>query len=313
MQASGTLARIADDYPGRVAAIEMHVSTFDQYYSHEAFLRMNYYPPPYHSGGNWFFTSPWLWYDGDKHGGSDYAMWEQRIVNRMNQEAPVTITMGGHFSAPEDTGRVYGHFRNDSTDTITGRVIFVITEDSLYLPTPNGDLWHNHVPRDYLPDQDGQIIVLPPGDSMTIDQFFSLDTSWTDYMCEIVTWIQNDSMYVDSTREIWQGAMINVTDLTGIHERKTSEVVSTATTAYPNPCVHDVTLVIDAPSGDEYTLVLYDISGRLVKTFSISASGIPHHIDWNLRDESGHRVNPGVYFYCLEPCAGQTHGKLIVH
>lgn len=305
------LARIADDYPGRVAAIEMHVSTFDSFYLPEALDRMHYYPPPESTVGSWFYTSPWLWFDGDKHGTEDYNTWEPKIVNRMMQDAPVTLTMGGIFSATDDTGRVYAHFRNDSTDTIAGRVIFVITEDSLYYPSINGDQWHNHVPRDYVPDHNGQVVSIAPGDSLTIDQFFSLDTSWVDEMCEIVTWIQNDSMSVDSIKEIWQGAMIKVTDLTGIHEHET-DVADSRVDAYPNPCACDITFTLDIPSGTAYTLILYDVIGRPVRRFVGTVSVGGHEVTWNLVDETGTKVSPGIYFYSLEQKGTQVQGKIIV-
>lgn len=305
------LARIADNYPGRVAAIEMHVSIFDSFYLPEALNRMHYYPPPCSTVGNWFYTSPWLWYDGDKHGTEDYNTWEPKIVNRMMHDAPVTLTMGGIFSANEDTGRVYAHFRNDSTDTITGRVIFVITEDSLFYPSPNGDLWHNHVPRDYVPDHNGQVVSIAPGDSLTIDQFFSLDTLWNDEMCEIVTWIQNDSMSADSIKEIWQGAMIKVTDLTGIHEQETN-VVRSRVDAYPNPCARDITFMLDIPSRSAYTLILYDVLGRPVRRFSGTAPVGRHEVTWNLLDMAGRKVGTGIYFYYLKHKDTQVHGKIVV-
>ncbi|KPK67994.1 hypothetical protein AMJ87_12565 [candidate division WOR_3 bacterium SM23_60] len=305
------LARIADNYPGRVAAIEMHVGILDSFYLPEALDRMHYYPPPESTVGNWFYTSPWLWFDGDKHGTEDYNTWESKIVNRMMQDAPVTLTMGGIFSATDDTGRVYAHFRNDSTDTITGRVIFVITEDSLYFPSVNGDLWHNHVPRDYVPDHDGQVVSIAPGDSLTVDRFFSLDTNWVDEMCDIVTWIQNDSMSADSIKEIWQGAMIKVTDLTGIHEQET-DVVRSTLHAYPNPCARDITFMLDMPSGTAYTLIFYDVIGRPVRYFTGIAPARRHEVTWNLLDQTGDKVSPGIYLYSLTRKGVQARGKIIV-
>ncbi|OPX17931.1 hypothetical protein BXT86_03840 [candidate division WOR-3 bacterium 4484_100] len=190
----------------------MHIDNGYPLYNAEARQRMYFYPPPYYYQGNWYYATPWLWYDGDPHGSYLYSTWESKIVNRMNQPSPVTLTIWGDYSA-DGSGTVYAKFRNDSTATLNGRVIFVITEDSLYYSGPNGDVWHNHVARDYLPDQNGQTVSIAPGDSITLSQPFTIQSGWDENMCQIVTWIQSDVLQSDSTKEIWQGGYIDVTEL----------------------------------------------------------------------------------------------------
>jgi hypothetical protein len=95
----------------------------------------------------------------------------------MNQASPVTITMWGNYNPDGDTGTVYAQFRNDSVATIDGCVICTITEDSIYYFTPYIE-WHNQILRDYLPDHDGVIVSIPPGDSVILNQPFTIEQNW---------------------------------------------------------------------------------------------------------------------------------------
>lgn len=193
-----------------MAVIEMHIAnnSYGMYLA-EAVQRMTWYPPP--QGGSYY--TPWLWYDGNQHGSYDYANWQSRIVSRMNQTSPVTITMWGTYNPGTRSGTIYARYRNDGTFTINGNALFVLDEDSIYQPTPNGDQWHNHVARDYIPNYVGSSVSIPAGDSVTVSQPFTLQLGWNSNRCEIVTWIQNPVMQSDSTKEIWQGSIKKINQL----------------------------------------------------------------------------------------------------
>ncbi len=280
----------------------------DIFYFEEAHQRMLYYPPP--MGG--MYVPPWLWYDGDPHGSWDYFQWETKIVDRMLQPAPVTITMWGNYNPTEDTGTIYAQFRNDSTATIDGRVIFVITEDSLYFMTPYIE-WHNQVPRDYLPDHNGEIVSIPPGDSMTVSQPFTIESGWDADFCKILTWIQDDNMQADSTKEILQGGMRKVTDLIpGVEDETKEEIPLSKVNPIPNPCVNGTEFVFDLPAGSAFQIDIYDVSGRFIRTLSGVASGSRESIRWNCRDDTGSLVRAGVYLYRFKSNITNANGKLIV-
>lgn len=289
----------------------MHVRSGYPLYNLEAHQRMSYYPPPVYSGGNWGYYTPYLWFDGKK-GGTSYSTWASRIADRMNQPAPVTITMWGHYETTADTGRVYAQFRNDSTDAITGRVMFVITEDSLYYTAPNGDVWHNYVARDYLPTHNGQMVSIPAGDSVTIDQPFNFAANWQRYRCEFVTWIQDDNMQADSTKEILQGGILKATALTGIEEEKSEEMISEKVTALPNPCVMSTSFIFSLPVGEDYSINIYDVLGRRVRTLRSIATGGRESAQWDLKNNGGSLVSAGIYFYRFESKSVTTTGKIVV-
>ncbi len=295
------LAQIAVDYPDRVAAIEMHASSNnDPYYLLEARNRwMNYYPgPPYYY--------PTLYVDGTDAGWPS-SLWRPAIENRMNEPSPMTVTMWGEYDQGSLNGTIYAQFRNDSPQAIPGRVYFVITEDSLYFVGSNGDPWHNHVARDYLPDEVGEEVTVAVGDSVTISRTFTIGATWVEDMCEIVTWIQNEAR-----RETFQGGKIDLLDLVGIEEEVSLEVSSMTIKPTPNPCVDGTRFVFTLPHGAVYEIVLYDISGRHIKTIHGVTSQNSESVTWNLQDDNGNEVSRGVYFYRFTSSDIVRAGKLVV-
>ncbi len=234
-----------------------------------------------------------------------------KIVDRMNQPSPVTITMWGYQSKSLGRDLIYAQFRNDSSATLNGRVYFVITEDSLYFPSPNGDTWHNHVARDYLPDYNGVPVSVPPGDSITVYQPYTIDSGWNANKCEIVTWIQDTTMQVDSTIRIWQGGIIKVSDL-GVEKEHTEKVSLQTVTALPDPCSKGINFKFQMPRGIGYRIDIFDVSGRLIRTLNGVSSGNQESIWWNRRNSGGVIVGAGIYFYRLKSSKINISGKIVV-
>lgn len=228
----------------------------------------------------------------------------------MSLAAPVTIAMWGEYTPGTGQGTVNVYLQNDSTATIDGRVIIVITEDSLFYVAPNGVTWHNHVPRDYLPDHNGTMVSIQASDYEIVTQPFTINSLWNDNYCTILAWIQNDSMQVDSTKEIWQGAMKKVTEL-GIEEQNSS-IGNNRLSVNPNPCNDRVAFAFNLPHGTEFKIVVYDVLGRQVKNFEGVSSGKHMIIDWDLLDNRGSCINSGVYLYELISSERRTSGKIII-
>jgi hypothetical protein len=229
----------------------------------------------------------------------------------MNQPAPVTISMWGDYTPTTGTGTIYAQFRNDSTAQLDGRVIFVITEDSIYYQAPNGMDWHNHVPKDYLPDNNGVLVSIPAGDSATESQPFTIPPEWDINHCTILTWFQNDVMQPDSTKEIWQGGMIDVLEL-GVSEKEHLIRPAGKINVYPNPCAKGTKFNFSLPAGKEYRIDFFNVAGRRVKTLKGISSGNSQSTTWNLRDDKGVPVTSGVYFYCFESDRKRIGGKLVI-
>jgi hypothetical protein len=219
--------------------------------------------------------------------------------------------MWGDYLPTSGTGTIYAKFRNDSTATISGRIVFVITEDSIYYIAPF-DTIHNHVARDYLPDQNGEVFTIIPNDSVLVNRNFTIPPTWNMDKCEIVTWIQNDSLLLpDSTKEIWQAGFKKVSELIGIedvtHDHPFSEVKS-----IPNPCTNGTRFMFNLAKGEQYSIALYDVSGRRIRILNGVATGNEDSIKWDCRDDNGVLVCSGIYFYYFKRNVIHTIGKVVV-
>jgi hypothetical protein len=286
----------------------MHIASGYPLYNAEAYQRYHFYRPPYNGG----YATPWLWLDGDQHGSYTYSQWQTKIVAEMNKASPFTLTTWGNYSNLRGSGTIYAKFRNDSSATLTGKIRFILTEDSLYYSSPNGDLWHNHVARDYLPDTGGTQVTLAPGDSVTVSRAFTVQASWIVNKCEIVAFIQSNAYLADSTRDVWQGGITKVADLlVGIEESSLGTVQPKVTLA-PNPCNDGTMFRFNLPSGSSYAITIYDITGREVRNLAGLASGTNESVRWNVMDDKGSTVKAGVYLYRFESATAKTSGKIIV-
>lgn len=274
----------------------MHLNYQYPLYCAEAYARMQYYP-----SSNWY--TPNLILDGTPKG-SSYSSWQSYIVTRMNQPAPMRISMWGTYGS--GSGTIYARYYNDSTALVTAYVYFVITEDSIYYVTPYGDQWHNHVARDYVPNQIGQQITIPAGDSATVSQAFTIQSGWNVNRCQIVTWIQNNS-----TREVYQAGFKKVTELTAVEESQSKNVISKVS-SIPNPCVNGTKFQFSIDKGIDWKILIFDVLGREIQRFEGNGNGANQVVEWNLLDHNAKRVKSGVYFYRLISSELNANGKIVV-
>ncbi|HEX7321161.1 MAG TPA: Omp28-related outer membrane protein [bacterium] len=303
-------------YPTRVAAVEWHPYTSYPLGLLESYQRWFSYPAPYYYWNGvdsvWAYATPWLWVDGDKDPAYLTGTWRSKTITEMNKPSPLTCTMWGNYTLTEGTGTIYAKFRNDSTATISGRIRFVLTEDSIYYAAPTGDLWHNHVARDYIPDTSGTAFTLAPGDSITTSRSFTVQAGWNQNRCKLIAWAQSTTLLADSTRDVWQSGIKNVADLiVDVDEAKLATLRPPVVLA-PNPCVNEVKLSFSLYQGLSYTLNIYDITGRRISTFRGIAAGDKETVTWNLRNDTGARVTSGVYFYRFDSARLKNSGKIVV-
>ncbi|MCX8014837.1 MAG: Omp28-related outer membrane protein, partial [candidate division WOR-3 bacterium] len=213
----------------------------------------------------------------------------------------------GNYNPTTRTGTINVRFISDSVGTLNGRVLFVITEDSIQQSTPNGDLWHNHVARDYIPDHIGTAVTLNYQDSVTVSYPFTIASNWVPHRCEIVAMIQ-DPVVVNITKRVWQGAKIKLMDLniSGIEEENSNYLPAIKSISVnPNPCAGKTVFAINLPSGETYQIKIFDVTGKLIKTIS------------GIMTKGNGRVlcdfmNTGIYFYSFESKTLNKTGKIIV-
>lgn len=287
----------------------MHVYSGSPLYNAESYSRWHSYPPPYWYNNSWYYATPWLWYDGNPHGSYTYTQWQSKITARMSQPSPVTMSMWGSYST-DGSGTIYAKFRNDSTATISGNVLFVIVEDSLYYVGSNGDAWHNHVARDYIPNVTGTPVSIPPGDSVTISQAFTTQASWILNRLSIISFLQNPILSPDSIKDVKQGGMIKIENL-AIKDNGNKSIVQKVMPV-PNPCVDGTKFTFQLNNGTAYDVKIYDECGSLVRELSGIASGQIDNLRWDLKDNNNNRVNAGVYFYRFTSDEIISNGKIVV-
>lgn len=204
---------------------------------------------------------------------------------------------------------MYARFVSETTATLNGRVLFALTEDSIYYSAPNGDVWHNHVLRDYYPDHIGTAVELRYQDSVTVSYPFTINSGWVANRCEIVAMIQNPNL-VGQTKEIWQGAKILIPELplTAVEEVRSITKNSPSIKTSPNPCINHVRFAFSMEPGSNYQITFSDITGRIIKQIGGVTRINDNTVDCNLKNS----VAPGVYFYRFESEQINATGKIIV-
>jgi hypothetical protein len=284
----------------------MHVYGGYPLYLPENIDRWHSYPPPAPGG---FYVVPWLWIDGNQHGGSLPAQWENLIVSRLNQPAVLNVSLSGYYSPPNQSGVLRARFRNDSSFVISGFALFVITEDSIWYPAPNFDSVHNHVARDFLPDHIGTALTIPAGDSVVISQPFAVQAGWNLDRCRILAWLQDTVQGPDSTKNIYQGSMIDIADL-AIEEDIAPDPSPAGIRVVPNPADGRIRLAFDLPRSVSYKISVFDIAGRQVCELDGTGTEGAESVDLDLRGRRN--IRPGVYFYLLRSAPCSASGKFVL-
>ncbi|MEO0083819.1 MAG: SBBP repeat-containing protein, partial [candidate division WOR-3 bacterium] len=81
----------------------------------------------------------------------------------------------------------------------------------------------------------------------------------------------------------------------------------------PNPFKTQTTISYSIPTETKVSLMIYDVSGRLVKALvdEFKSPGI-YSINWNGTDEQERKVGQGVYFYVLKTADNKTQKKMLM-
>ncbi|MEO0085732.1 MAG: Omp28-related outer membrane protein, partial [candidate division WOR-3 bacterium] len=235
------------------------------------------YPGPY----NGSYATPWLWVDGRQRG-YIYSQWPNYVSQQLGVPTPVAMTLDGDYNPGTRAGTVRAVIQNDSTAEITARVSVVITEDSCYYVGPNGDPWHNHVCRDYIPDQNGTIVTIPAGAADTVEQPFTLQSGWNQAKCKLVVYAQSTTMVPsDSSYPAFQGAAANVLDFVGVSDPGLPALVRPTLQSGPNPCRGHAELSFAAPAGLRYALDVFSPDGRLAWNYAGTTTTGTNRVIWS--------------------------------
>lgn len=284
-----------------MVAVEWHVSSAYPLYSPDGRAKWFMYPPPY----NGSYATPWLWVDGRQRG-YNYNLWASYVAAQISVPTPVAITLIGDYDQLTRNGTIKALIQNDSTEEITARVSVVITEDSIYYVAPNGDQWHNHVCRDYIPNQYGTVVTIPAGGMDSVIQPFTIASNWDEERCKIVVYAQSTTMVpADSSYPAFQGAEVRVLDLVGVKETESARLESHSLLVTPNPCKGKAYFQFKTSNRTPYELALFSSGGMLVERFSGVAQGA-------IQLKTTGSLADGVYLYRLMLNNKSYCGKLVV-
>ena len=80
--------------------------------------------------------------------------------------------------------------------------------------------------------------------------------------------------------------------------------------AYPNPFYNSTTLRADLKAGEKGKVAIYNVSGQLVNTYSVTQG--TNNLLWDGRDTRGNDCPNGIYFYKLDTPSQHQVKKLII-
>jgi hypothetical protein len=294
------LDTISDLLIGVVAPVEWHVSASYPLYCAEAHDKWYMYPPPYQGS----YATPWLWVDGKSRGYS-YNQWQGYVMDALRVPSDVGLThIGTYYDTITRNGQVEVECYNSGSDSINAKIEFAITEDSIYYNAPNGDQWHSHTCRDYVPNASGTTVVLPAGATDTVTLSYSLNAAWDETRVKLVLYLQNTTPQSDSSEPCYQGIAANVMDYTGIAEpSKRYSTGDIRVQVGPNPCRAGCEFVLSGAAARDARIDIYTPDGRLVS--NVQTAG--NRATWNRNG-----VSRGVYLYRVVAGAAAAEGKLVV-
>ena len=258
---------------------------------------------------NGYYT-PWLWVDGHERG-YDYGAWGNYVAQALTLPADVQVNLSGSYDPGTRSGQVQAELVSSSAGAINANVYVVVTEDSCYYVGPNGDPWHNHVCRDFIPDQNGTPLTLPALGRETLVTDFTLDLAWNETRCNIVVFYQDPVVQPDSTKPVYNGAQSSVGLFTSVAEPgRTFQAARLA--VVPSLVSRAAEFQLRAAPGLRYRLAVYRPDGSRVRELVGTGQPDMTRIVWNRNDGLGRSVPPGVYAYHLTCGRERFSGKLVV-
>ncbi|MDD5530362.1 MAG: Omp28-related outer membrane protein [bacterium] len=225
----------------------------------------------------------------------NYGQYRTDFNARKVISSPLLINISGGYDSGTRQGTVTACIRNTSGAPVIGTLQFVIVENNIAHTWQMEDSLF-FVARDMLPSEAGELVTVPVGDSITKSRSFTMDASWVKGNCEIVVFVQ-----MPSTKEVYQSAKEQITNF-GVEEQTNSNFglrnleLKIGQNPFSNSTI--INYFIPSTNTSQALLTIYDISGKLVKSFPITQS--PNNqmtsLTWDGKDNTGKTTKAGIYF-----------------
>lgn len=291
---------LADAYPGRVLVVEYH-SGLDTFVNDVGIARhLEFY-------GDYVAGMPTAIFDGTSivAGGdtaaSMFPTYDVVFATRKDVDPDLEITLEKTESGYLEQGTLSATVKNVSGDEITGRVLFTVTESNIPYQWRNQSELH-FVERDMLPDEEGELITLAPGETETIERNYETGSGWPHYTEDLdnvefgcfvqdtttFQLYQSDTLPPGRLAQILQAAILPAAGSSIVEKTPPSAIHLDV----PSIASGRATLKISVSSPSRVELNLFDAAGRRVRTvFSGTLKAGTHVIDLPTAD-----LAPGVYF-----------------
>ncbi len=289
--------------------MQWHVDAGYPQYCAEARAKWYQYPPPY----NGSYATPWAWIDG-KSRGYTYTQWASYVTSRLAVPTDIRLDLSGEYNPATRTGTLVAVMFNSGMMPLNAALQVAITEDSINYTGPNGDPWHNHVCRDYVPDQNGSPVLIPSGGYDTVTVSYTLSAGWRERFVKIVAYVQSTTTQPDSSRPVYQGASAPVLSFVGVAEPRIPDSFydNLTVTAGPNPCPTSAEFCFTGRPGQSYRLTIFAPDGSRVREFTGTITTGQNKLNWDRTDTHGRKVSRGIYGYRLAATGCAATGKLVI-
>ncbi len=214
---------------------------------------------------------------GESEDGGLFAVWEQ--FDTLNVEPATDLLRADIFATGSNDGGLTWQPARKLTDGGTGSHRFPCIAD-LAVNTPDGVM----VPVGYMIDQvAGSNVIDPPTGPVTNNPY-------------VVQWVPADTLLAGVVGET-----------PGVRPRRVE------LSARPNPATDRVVISFTLPRQGSVSLVVYDASGRPVRTLEQGVRQAGRYtVAWDGRAANGDEMAAGIYFYTLNTDDTSLTEKLIV-
>ena len=121
-----------------------------------------------------------------------YTQYRDSVNQQMTVNTPGKLTLKMKYNPVTRTGKVYAEFFSVDQITETNlKLRYAITESHLYYHWQTQDSLQ-FIERKMLPNYTGVSFTVNQGETFADSQSFTISTSWVDYKCDAVVWIQSD-------------------------------------------------------------------------------------------------------------------------
>jgi len=268
------------------------------------------YPPPYYSGGNYYYATPWLWIDGNKEASYLTNIWKSKIDQALDIPSPIEIGITGKLDSALWQLNITFSIRSMDTMKVEGKFFAALTEDGIAWSAPNNVRIHNYVPRIWWPNSDGQSSTIEAGQTTQFSVNWPLEKAWVMDNLTVVAFLQNPEQQDNEVYPVYQGASRWVLDMiTGLETDSPLFPGSIRLYQnYPNPFNPVTNIAFELNRDSEVLLTVFDLAGREVGRLvneRLKAGKHSYIFD-------GGQLSAGVYFYRLASSRSSETRKMML-